>query len=410
MHATGLRCPACSATYPLDARYACDACFGGLEPDYDYDAIRAGTSRESIAAGPPTLWRYAALLPVAPLVGGLPVGLTPLVPVPRLAAALGLREVYVKLETANPTHSFKDRVVALAAAKAVELGLGALACASTGNLAGAVAAQAAALGLDAYIFIPADLEPEKIVAASVPGPHLFAIEGNYDAANRLCSELAWEQPWGFVNFTLRPYYAQGSKTLAYETAEQLGWRLPAQTVAPIASGSLYTKLDRGFRDLVAADLAHDEAPRAFGAQATGCSPVARAFAAGAERVQPVKPDTIARSLAIGAPADGDNALRVARATGGAIIDVGDEAIVEAIGLLARTTGVFTETAGGVTVAALAELARTDTLDPDAPVVVYITGDGLKTPEAAARFVAPARIAADVDAVEAVLAREEAAAA
>ena len=375
-----------------------------LEPQYDTDALRASVSRERIEAGPRTLWRYADFLPASPPSGGLPVGLTPLLPAPRLAAALGLREVLVKVEGANPTHSFKDRVVNVASARAVELGFTALACASTGNLAGAVAAQAAALGLEAYVFIPADLEREKIIAAAVPGARVFAVDGNYDDVNRLCAELAYDRPWAFVNMNLRPYYAQGSKTLAYETAEQLGWRLPAQTVAPIASGSLYTKLDRGYRDLLETGLVDGDAPpAAFGAQAVGCSPVAQAWAAGTETVRPVRPDTIAKSLAIGAPADGENALRVASRTGGAIAAVDDDEIVEAIGLLARTTGIFTETAGGTTVATLARLAREGTLDPDGTTVVYITGDGLKTPDAALAHVAPIAVEADADAVEEALA-------
>jgi threonine synthase len=308
--------------------------------------------------------------------------------------------VWVKVEGANPTHSFKDRVVSVASARALELGFTALACASTGNLAGAVAAQAAALGLEAYVFIPADLEREKVIGASVPGARVFAVDGNYDDVNRLCAELAYDRPWAFVNMNVRPYYAQGSKTLAYETAEQLGWRLPAQTVAPIASGSLYTTLDRGYRDLLETGLVDGDAPpAAFGAQAEGCSPVATAFAAGVDEVRPVRPSTIAKSLAIGAPADGENALGVARRTGGQIAAVSDEEVVEGIGLLARTTGIFTETAGGVTVATLARLAREGRLDPDAPTVVYITGDGLKTPDAALAHVEPIAIEADVDAVE-----------
>ena len=404
MHATALVCAACGHTHPLDARYACDRCFGPLEPQYDTDALRASVSRERIEAGPRTLWRYADFLPASPPSEGLPVGLTPLLPAPRLAAALGLREVLVKVEGANPTHSFKDRVVNVASARARELGFTALACASTGNLAGAVAAQAAALGLEAYVFIPADLEREKIIAAAVPGARVFAVDGTYDDVNRLCAELAYDRPWAFVNMNLRPYYAQGSKTLAYETAEQLGWRLPAQTVAPIASGSLYTKLDRGYRDLLEIGLVDGDAPpAAFGAQAVGCSPVAQAWAAGTETVRPVRPDTIAKSLAIGAPADGENALRVASRTGGAIAAVDDEEIVEAIGLLARTTGIFTETAGGTTVATLARLARAGTLDPDGTTVVYITGDGLKTPDAALAHVSPIAVEADADAIEEALA-------
>jgi threonine synthase len=404
VYVTALVCTHCGAEHPLDARLNCDTCLGPVEPAYDYAAIARALTREKIEAGPRTLWRYLDLLPVeAPPANGLPVGLSPLVPAPRLAAELGLRELHIKIEAANPTHSFKDRVVSVASAKALELGLEALACASTGNLAGAVAAQAAALGLEAYIFIPADLEREKIIAASVPGAHIFAVEGNYDDANRLVSELAYERPWAFVNFNVRPYYGQGSKTVAFETAEQLGWRLPGQTVAPIASGSLYTKIDRGFRELLEVGLVEGERPVAHGAQAEGCSPVAAAYRAGADQVDPVRPSTIAKSLAIGAPADGANALKVARGSGGHVESVTDEEIVEGIGLLARTTGYFTETAGGVTIATLVKLARTGQLDPDLTTVAYLTGDGLKTPDAALDFVAPVRIEADIDAVDEALA-------
>jgi threonine synthase len=404
VYVTALVCTHCGAEHPLDARLSCDTCLGPLEPAYDYAALRTTLTRERIEAGPRTLWRYVDLLPVAgPAAGGLPVGLSPLVNAPRLAEALGLRELHIKIEAANPTHSFKDRVVSVASAKAIELGLEALACASTGNLAGAVAAQAAALGLEAYIFIPADLEREKIISASVPGARVFAVEGNYDDANRLCAELAYERPWAFVNFNVRPYYAQGSKTVAFETVEQLGWRLPDQTIAPIASGSLYTKIDRGFREFIDVGLVDGAVPVPYGAQAEGCSPVATAFARNEEHVVPVRPDTIAKSLAIGSPADGANAIKVANRGGGRIEAVTDDEIVEAIGLLARTTGYFTETAGGVTIATLAKLARTGRIDPDGCTVAYLTGDGLKTPDAALEFVAPQRIAADIDAVDAVLA-------
>jgi threonine synthase len=402
--ATALKCRVCDTEYPLDPIGVCARCFGPLDPVYDRDEQRRTVSRESIAAGPQSLWRYAPLLPVAPPAEQrLPAGWTPLIRAPRLAEAVGVGELWLKLDTANPTHSFKDRVVSVASAKALELGLEALACASTGNLAGAVAAQAAALGLEAYIFIPADLEREKIIAASVPGARIFAVEGTYDDANRLCAELAYERPWAFVNFNVRPYYAQGSKTLAYETAEQLGWRLPDQTIAPIASGSLYTKIDRGFRELLEVGLVEGDVPVPHGAQAEGCSPVATAFGRNEEHVLPVRPDTIAKSLAIGSPADGANALKVARTGGGRIASVTDEEVVEAIGLVARTTGYFTETAGGVTIATLAKLVRAGEIDTGGCTVAYLTGDGLKTPDAALEFVAPERIAADIDAVDAALA-------
>jgi threonine synthase len=402
MYATGLVCANCGDAYPLEARYACDRCFGPVEPAYDTAALRRDLTRERIESGPRTLWRYADLLPAAAAPGALPVGCTPLLPAPRLAAALGLRELYVKAEGANPTHSFKDRVVSVASAKAVELGLTALACPSTGNLAGAVAAQAAALGLDAYIFVPADLEREKIIAAAVPGATVFAVDGTYDDVNRLCAELAYDRPWAFVNVNVRSYYAQGSKTLAFEVAEQLGWRLPEQIVAPIASGSLFHKVHKGFAQLIDVGLVEGELPRQYGAQAAGCAPVAEAWERGDSEVRPVRPDTIAKSLAIGAPADGANDLAVARGTGGAVAAVPDDEIVEAIGLLARTTGIFTETAGGVTIATLAKLAREGRLDPDACTVAYVTGDGLKTPDAALAHVEPITVEADVDAVEHLL--------
>ena len=366
MYATALACAACGHAHPLDARYACDRCFGPLEPAYDLDAIRAYVSRERIEAGPRTLWRYAAFLPASPPPGGLPVGLTPLLPAPRLAAALGLRELWVKVEGANPTHSFKDRVVSVASARAVELGFTALACASTGNLAGAVAAQAAALGLEAYVFIPSDLEREKVIGAAVPGARVFSVDGNYDDVNRLCAELAYDRPWAFVNMNVRPYYAQGSKTLAYETAEQLGWRLPAQTVAPIASGSLYTKLDRGYRDLLEVGLVDGDAPpAAYGAQAEGCSPVATAFAAGVDEVRPVRPSTIAQVA--GHRRAGRRRERARRGAPHRRVRSRRSATTRssrASGSSPRTTGIFTETAGGVTVATLARLAREGRLDPD----------------------------------------------
>jgi len=292
--------------------------------------------------------------------------------------------------------------VSVASAKAVELGLTALACPSTGNLAGAVAAQAAALGLDAYIFVPADLEREKIIAAAVPGATVFAVEGTYDDVNRLCAELAYDRPWAFVNVNVRSYYAQGSKTLAFEVAEQLGWRLPDQIVAPIASGSLFHKVHKGFEQLIDVGLVEGELPRQYGAQAAGCAPVAEAWERGDSEIRPVRPNTIAKSLAIGAPADGANDLAVVRRTAGAVAAVADDEIVEAIGLLARTTGIFTETAGGVTIATLAKLAREGWLDRDACTVAYVTGDGLKTPDAALAHVEPIPVEADVDAVDELL--------
>jgi len=308
----------------------------------------------------------------------LPAGWTPLLRADRLAEQLGLREVWVKNDAANPTHSFKDRVVSVALARARELGFQTIACASTGNLANAVAAHAAAAGLESYVFIPHDLEEQKVLATGVYGTNLVSVRGNYDDVNRLCTELSAEHDWAFVNINMRPYYSQGSKTLAFETAEQLGFELPDRVVAPIASGSLFTKIARGFEEWIDVGLLSGELPTFHGAQARGCSPVATAFEDGHDFCRPVKPDTIAKSLAIGNPADGPYALDLARRTGGSIEAVTDDEIREGIKLLARTTGIFTETAGGVTVAVLAKLAAQGDIDPGDRVVAYITGEGLKT--------------------------------
>jgi threonine synthase len=383
--ATALRCKECERVGELTAAYVCEYCFGPLEVVYDTERIAATVSRERIAAGPPSLWRYRDFLPCAPQdpTAGLPSGLTPLVRAPRLAQELGLRDVWVKNDTANPTHSFKDRVVSVALEKAKQLGYEVVACASTGNLANSVAAHASAHGLQSYVFVPADLEEQKIVATAVYGTTLLAVGGNYDDVNRLCMELAGDRPWAFVNVNVRPYYSEGSKTLAYEVAEQLGWRLPDRCVVPIASGSLYTKVNRGFRDLLETGLVEGRQPVLDGAQAAGCGPVAAAYEAGLDFVAPVKPKTIAKSLAIGNPADGVFALDVARSTGGAVTAVSEQEIVEGIELLARTTGIFTETAGGVTTAVLAKLAAAGRIDPDERVVLFVTGDGLKTLDAVA---------------------------
>ncbi len=405
MYATHLVCKGCGAEHPLDARFACDRCFGPLEAAYDVEAIAAAVSRESVAEGPATLWRWAAFLPVDTPARGLPVGNSPLLPAPRLAEELGLRcELFVKTETSNPTHSFKDRVVAVAAAKAVDLGFEALACASTGNLAGATAAVGAALGLPTYIFVPDDLEREKIISAAAYGATVFEVSGTYDDVNRLCSELAYDRPWAFVNVNMRAYYSEGSKTIALETAEDLGWRAPDRVVAPIASGSLYTKILQGFREGRTAGLiAPGPDPVMHGAQGEGCAPVAAAFAMGADEVVPVRPRGLAKSLAIGNPADGVFALGVARSTGGTIESADDEELVDGIRLLARTTGIFTETAGGVTVAVLRRLAERGEIAPGETVVAYITGDGLKTIDAVVPSVATIDVPADIDAVDAALA-------
>jgi threonine synthase len=392
MGASSLKCRECATEYELEARYVCDRCFGPLEVGYDHGDLAADVDqlRRRIQAGPQNIWRYADFLPLANQPGpsarassrsGLPAGCTPLIRADRLAARLGLREVWVKNDAANPTHSFKDRVVSVAAARARELGYEVLACASTGNLANSVAAHGAALGMETYVFIPADLEEQKILATGVYGTNLVKVRGNYDDVNRLCTELSGERDWAFVNVNMRPYYAEGSKTLAYEIAEQLGWEVPDRCVVPIASGSLFTKIAKGFEEWTELGLISGGAPTMNGAQAEGCSPVASAFAAGQDFCKPVRPKTIAKSLAIGNPADGPYALDLARRTNGSIEAVTDDEIRAGIRLLAETTGVFTETAGGTTTAVLAKLAERGEIDPDERVVVVITGEGLKTLDA-----------------------------
>jgi threonine synthase len=390
---THLRCRECRTEYPLEALYVCERCFGPLEVAYDHSRLGGDVDglRRRIQGGPQNIWRYADFLPVVDgppgpsgrLASrtGLPAGCTPLIKADRLAERLGLREVWVKNDAANPTHSFKDRVVSVATARARELGFQTIACASTGNLANSVAAHGAALGLESYVFIPADLEEQKILATGIYGTKLVAVKGNYDDVNRLCTELSAERDWAFVNVNLRPYYAEGSKTLAYEIAEQLGFELPDRCVVPIASGSLFTKVAKGFSEWRDLGLVEGELPAMNGAQANGCSPVASAFAAGQDVCKPVKPDTIAKSLAIGNPADGPYAIEEARRSGGGVDSVSDQEIRDGIALLAQTTGIFTETAGGVTTAVLAKLAARGDIDPDERVVLVITGDGLKTLDA-----------------------------
>ena len=397
MSALSLSCRVCGTEHPLEATGSCSRCFGPLDPVYDWELLRRRVTRERIASGPLSIWRYADLLPVAaPEEPRLAPGFTPLVPAPRLAAEVGVRELWLKLDTANPTHSFKDRVVAVAARKAQELGLGTLACSSTGNLAGAVAARAAAEGLEAAVFVPADLEPEKLTAAAAYGPTVYAVDGHYDHCSRLTVELSFELPWGFVNVNLRSYYAEGSKTLAYEIAEQLDWRTPDVVVAPIASGALFHKVGQGFAELRALGLVDGVGPSLVGGQAAGCQPVATAFR---ERttVTPVRPNTIARSLAIGSPADGDFAVATARETGGAIHAVAEEAVGENMALLARTTGVFGETAAGVTLGALRAAVAAGEIRARDRVVLLVTGDGLKTPGPVSFTYAPVAIAPDADA-------------
>jgi threonine synthase len=376
-----LTCKECKAVYPLEAKYVCERCFGPLEVAYAaHTDVDADELRRRIQAGPHSLWRYRDFLPLtqAPPRDTLPAGWTPLLRADRLAQKLGLQEVWIKNDAANPTHSFKDRVVAVALARAKELGYQTIACASTGNLANAVAAHAAAAGLESYVLIPSNLEEQKILATGVYGTHLVAVRGNYDDVNRLCTEIAGEHEWAFVNINMRPYYSEGSKTIAYEIAEQLGWALPDRIVAPIASGSLFTKVAKGFEEWIELGLLSGTVPTMNGAQAAGCSPVATAFAEGTDICRPVKPDTIAKSLAIGNPADGPYAVELARRTGGGVDSVTDDEIRAGIKLLAETTGIFTETAGGVTTAVLAKLAERGDIDPSERVVAVITGEGLKT--------------------------------
>lgn len=388
-NARELRCRECGATTPLGPNYACDQCFGPLEVGYDYPVV----TREQIESGPRNIWRYQPLLPVPADIASLPStepGLTRLVRADRLAAELDLRRLWVKDDSGNPTHSFKDRVVAVALSATRELGFGVFACPSTGNLANAVAAAAARAGFRSVVLVPANLEQQKILTTAVYDGTLIAVEGNYDDVNRLASEIAGEQEdWAFVNVNVRPYYAEGSKTLAYEIAEQLGWRIPDQIVVPIASGAQLVKIDKGLRELIQLGLVPDKSYRIFGAQATGCSPVSAAFKQGHDVVAPVKPETIAKSLAIGNPADGPYVLDVCRRTGGSVEDVSDEQVVEGIALLARTEGIFGETAGGVTVATLRKLLASGVLDPDAETVLINSGDGLKTLDVVANRVGPA---------------------
>jgi threonine synthase len=388
---SGLRCRECGRGYPAEALHVCEYCFGPLEVTYDYEAIAAAISRESIAAGPLSIWRYGPLLPAAnDGAVDLGAGYTPLVRADRLAAELGLGELWLKNDTLNPTGSFKDRVVAVALARARELGFKVAACASTGNLANSVSAHAARAGMRHVVFIPADLEEAKVITTAVYGPNLVAVDGNYDDVNRLCAELASERPtWAFVNVNLRTYYAEGSKTLAFETAEQLGWQAPDHVVVPVASGSQLTKIAKGFEELWKVGLLHEKPQvRVSGAQAAGCSPVATAYVERHDYVRPVKPSTIAKSLAIGNPADGWYALDTVRTSGGALAAVTDDELVEGILLLAQTEGIFAETAGGVTIATLAKLAAAGVVRPDERVVAYVTGHGLKTIDAVAARARP----------------------
>jgi len=389
-----LRCRECGRTWGNQPRSICDECFSPLEITYDYDAIRTSIaqgefSRERISQRPPNMWRYSELLPLPagfePL---LPVGFTPLFQAPRLAARLAdnkgaaaaaAQNLYIKNDAVClPTLSFKDRVVAVALAQAQAFGFDTVACSSTGNLANAVAAHAARLGLKAWIFIPSDLEPAKILGTQVFGANVVRIAGNYDQVNRLCSQIAEERRWGFVNVNLRPYYAEGSKTVGFEIAEQLGWRLPDNVVIPMAGGSLITKVKKAFDELIKLELVEEKPVKFFGAQATGCSPISTAVKTGSAEIEPQKPATIARSLAIGNPADGHYAIKTIKHSGGWSEDVSDPEVIDSIRLLAETEGIFTETAGGVTVGTAGKLYRQDRILPEETTVLCITGNGLKT--------------------------------
>jgi threonine synthase len=401
---TGLVCRQCGREHAIEANFYCQDCFGPLEVTYDYDAIRAVVSRERIAAGPPTIWRYEDLLPATGLDQrvDLGAGWTPLREAPRLAAELGLRKLWLKLDLANPTYSFKDRVVSVALSVARRFGFEVVGCASTGNLANSVAAHAAAHGLRSVVFIPADLEAGKVAASTVYGGDVIAIEGSYDDVNRLCVEASQAKGWAFVNVNLRPYYAEGSKTLGFEVAEQLGWRTPDALVAPIASGAMLTKVGKGLRELETLGLIDERKTRLYGAQAAGCSPVATAFQRGFEDVAPVRPATIAKSLAIGDPGDGHYVLKETRGSGGAVAAIDEEQVAESIRLLARTEGIFTEGAGGVTIGVLEKLVASGAISPNDETVALITGSGIKTIETLGESGPTATVRPDLELVDRAL--------
>ncbi|MDM7274463.1 threonine synthase [Sulfurihydrogenibium azorense] len=377
----GLKCKECGAEYPVEPIHVCEFCFGPLEIVYDYQEIKKNISKEKIEKGPKSLWRYVDLLPVDNPTVGLSAGFTPLIKAENLGKALGLNNLYIKDDSVNhPTLSFKDRVVSVALSKAKEFGFDTAACASTGNLANSVAAHAASAGMKCYVFIPSNLETNKIIGSLVFNPVVVAVDGNYDDVNRLSSEIANEFGWAFVNINVRPFYSEGSKTLAFEVAEQLGWKIPDTVVAPLASGSLYTKILKGFNELIEVGLVEGKPPRMLGAQAEGCSPIYQALKEGRDFIKPVKPNTIAKSIAIGNPADGPYAVKVAKESGGDIQIATDQEIIEGIKLLAKTEGIFTETAGGTTIAVLKKFAEAGVFDKDEVVVAYITGNGYKTME------------------------------
>ena len=395
-----LRCRECGREYPVEPLYVCDFCFGPLEVQYDYGAISDVISRDRIQDGPPTMWRYEDLLPVGrDNAVDIGVGFTPLLFAQSLGRELGLRNLWIKNDAVNPTYSFKDRVVAVASTKALEFGFDTMACASTGNLAGAVAAHGAKAGLRTLVFIPADLEAGKIIGAAVYGPTVVAVKGSYDDVNRLCTELADTRGWAFVNINMRTYYSEGSKTLAYEVAEQLDWRAPDHIVVPVASGSLYTKVWKGLNEFASLRLIDGVDTKMHIAQAAGCAPVVEAFKEGQSHHRIVQPNTVAKSLAIGNPADAYYDLIIARESGGSAVAVPEPEVVEGIMLLAQTEGIFTETAGGVTVSALRNLAASGVIGADDLVVALITGNGLKTQEVVAHEARPIAIEATVDSFE-----------
>ena len=405
---TSLRCRECSREYELQPINVCDFCFGPLEVQYDYDAIGRVMSRESIQRGPHSMWRYAELLPAAsenPV--DINAGFTPLIKVDRLGKALGLNELYIKNDCVNPTYSFKDRVVSVAVTAARDFGFTTLACASTGNLAGSVAAHAARAGIRCYVFIPADLEVGKVVGAAIYGPTLVAVDGSYDDVNRLCSEIADRYGWAFVNINVRPFYSEGSKTLGYEVAEQLGWRAPDHAIVPAASGSMFTKIWKGFNEFHKLGLIEEPTTRMHIAQAVGSAPIVSAYEAGIKDIRPVRPNTIAKSLAIGNPADGYYALNVIEESGGTGHAVPDQEIVASMRLLAETEGIFAETAGGVTIGVLRRLAEEGVIGPDEVAVAYITGNGLKTQEAVQEIANSVRIGASLKEFEDAIKTEDA---
>jgi threonine synthase len=394
-----LQCRICGQQYPVEPLTICEECFGPLEPAYDLQSLDGDDFRRDVEAGPASLWRYELLLPGGPGIErvDLGAGFTPLRRADNLAERLGLEKLWIKDDSVNPSNSFKDRVVSVAITMARAFGFEAISCASTGNLANATAAHAAKAGMPCYVFVPEDLERAKILATEAYGAKVVAVKGNYDAVNRLCSEVAEALPWAFVNVNMRPYYAEGSKSLGFEVAEQLGWRLPDHVVVPIASGALLTKVHRAFSELIAIGAVEEKPYRVSGAQPEGCRPVAQAFKNGDEQVTPMKPDTIARSLAIGSPADGMFAMQVSRSTNGAIEWCTEAEIVEGIELLASTEGVFTETAGGVTIANLKRLADQGVIRPDEETVAFVTGNGYKTVEALEGYMEPTyNVAPDLD--------------